>query len=718
MQRTLRIPSSVTPEAYFKVISEELARRILSRPYEADASFSTYSQALPSIESEYTTPSNICVSYNINDKPTFEQLLDGLPSEEKREIEKIYNSLSNEKKKELYDVLFYDKLITDVADSSRIKELRNKIYFSEIGKKSRKEVKRKIREEIERYLEKNVKPIIEEYRKELLSRANGESDLTNVINEIFSPQNAGDYLRALEYIKKIGFHNFLEELVFENENPSSPVEYLHEAIASDAMTNYLLRKGLYHISKDGALERASSYGEIFHKLSKQERKKVKEYEKKLGLRKSKAFAIGAASIILGAIGAAAYHAYKSGEKLKGDGSYFFHNPNDYIKYLKSIWNKHSNDIDNDGIPNDVEEKYGLDMFYAGDAGEDWDGDGLSNYDELIRYAALFGVLDIHSKDSDGDYLKDGEEIVLGTNPNDIDTDDDLLLDGYNIVVRNDDPLYEKFMNAEIRCIKANNSTTFIGEKTIGTNSTNDDSDRDGMLDGFEWYAQQLWKQRKDLPWMPYDPKVYNKRVVFILGYMDSDFTYQDDELFFKNKEKIPCVTILSHQNTKAKIRKTCHNISNTLSPNDFLYIIIDTHGPYIHLENNIISYREFDSWFKNLKAASVVVVDHCMAGKAVEEMENIDVVYTASKNESGPFGLADGMNRAFGRDHPYLGNAFKEADQQFGNNDGFVSFDEAFEYARYLRENNEEWPSTPLKKDLYNIGKILFLGSYRPEDYK
>ncbi len=381
MQRTLRIPSFVTPEAYFKVISEELARRILSRPYEADASFSTYSQALPSIESEYVTPSNICVSYNINGKPTLEQLIDGLPSEEERGIEKIYNSLSEGKRKELYDVLFYDKLITDVADRSEIKELRNKIYFSEIGKKSRKEVKRKIREEIERYLENNVKPIIEEYRKELLSRANGESDLTNVINEIFSPQNAGDYLRALEYIKKIGFHNFLEELVFENENPSSPVEYLHEAIASDAMADYLLRKGLYHISKDGALERASSYGEIFHKLSKQERKKVKEYEKKLGLRKSKAFAIGAASIILGAIGAAAYHAYKSGEKLKGDGSYFFHNPNDYIKYLKSIWNKHSNDIDNDRIPNDVEEKYGLDMFDGKDAWKDNDGDKFPDWFE-------------------------------------------------------------------------------------------------------------------------------------------------------------------------------------------------------------------------------------------------------------------------------------------------------------------------------------------------
>ncbi|MCD6573689.1 MAG: hypothetical protein J7K95_06305 [Thermoplasmata archaeon] len=434
---------------------------------------------------------------------------------------------------------------------------------------------------------------------------------------------------------------------------------------------------------------------------------------------SKAKAIAAAALMIGTgiAGAVAYNAYSTGKKLKNDGSYFFHYPGDYIKYVTA---RHPNDIDNDGIPNDVEEKYGLNMFDARDAKEDWDGDELTNYEELVKYATLFGPLNIHSNDSDGDYLKDGEEIVLGTNPNDIDTDNDLLLDGYNVVVRNDDPLYEKFMNAEIRCIKANNSTTFIGEKTIGTNSTNDDSDRDGMFDGFEWYAQQLWKQRSDLPWMPYDPKIYNKRVVFILGkYTEGGYiTYEKDVPFFKDKEKIPKIILRSHIDTKAKIRETCHNISNTLSPNDFLYVIIDTHGPYIHLENSVISYREFDSWFKNLRAASVVVVDHCKAGKAIEEMKNIDVVYTASKNESGPFGLADGMNRAFGRDHPYLGNAFKEADQQFGNNDGFVSFNEAFEYAKYLRENDEEWPSTPLKKDPYDIGKILFLGNYRPKDYK
>ena len=65
------LPTSIL-QTYFKVISEKLARRII--PYEIKVSLSTYSQALPSIESEYAIPSNICVSYNINDKPALEQL--------------------------------------------------------------------------------------------------------------------------------------------------------------------------------------------------------------------------------------------------------------------------------------------------------------------------------------------------------------------------------------------------------------------------------------------------------------------------------------------------------------------------------------------------------------------------------------------------------------------------------------------------------------------
>jgi len=73
-------------------------------------------------------------------------------------------------------------------------------------------------------------------------------------------------------------------------------------------------------------------------------------------------AVGIVIVLLATFLGGIAHAYKSGEKLKGDGSYFFHNPNDYIKYLKSIWEKHPGDIDSDKIPNDIEEKYGLNMF--------------------------------------------------------------------------------------------------------------------------------------------------------------------------------------------------------------------------------------------------------------------------------------------------------------------------------------------------------------------
>ncbi len=692
MQRTLRIPSSVTPEAYFKVLSDELARRIFPRPCEADASFSTYSKALPSIESEYVTPSNICVSYNINDKPTLEQLLDGLPSEEKREIEKIYNSLSEGKRKELYDVLFYDKLITDVADSSRIKELRNKIYSSEIGKKSRKEVKRKIREEIERYLENNVKPIIEEYRKELLFRANGESDLTNVINEIFSPQNAGDYLRALEYIKKIGFHNFLEELMFENENPSFPVEYLQEAIASDAMADYLLRKGLYHISKDGALERASSYGEIFHKLSKQERKKVKEYEKKLGLRKSKAFAIGAASIILGAIGAAAYHAYKSGEKLKGDGSYFFHNPNDYIKYLKSIWNKHSNDIDNDRIPNDVEEKYGLDMFYAGDAGEDWNQNGFTNlYDYQLglspveEYPKVF--IDLLHKLSGNKQKAYCNEFVKNTN---------LTTEG--------------LQQAEFLLSLSDEGFQQAVEEGL---ITNNNWDGDPFSNYFEKFIAKL------------DPRVRNNVYVILedgfnwTNRIPAGMNYVSDE--FEKTFNIPKSNVIKliHKNaTFENFKKACNKIANKSTMNDIVFIGMVGHGAKgVFCFNNGSSEEPYDAHtyedirkiIDKITAKRIaVVLTACYGNSSFEYFGRID------KPTCIIWGVLETLLDIFGGGEyiKYSWSGWYSPDK---NKDGYISLKEAFELYRDYCKSHFNMKNNTFNDilDLNGISEYFYIGEAR-----
>lgn len=98
-----------------------------------------------------------------------------------------------------------------------------------------------------------------------------------------------------------------------------------------------------------------------------------------------------------------------------------------------ISNLLGDDSDGDGIPDELEEALGLDPDDPSDAQEDLDGDGLSNFDEIINGT------DIAVRDTDGDGLLDGDEIGRGTNPLAADSDLDGLLDRDEIL-RGTDPL--------------------------------------------------------------------------------------------------------------------------------------------------------------------------------------------------------------------------------------------------------------------------------------
>jgi len=86
----------------------------------------------------------------------------------------------------------------------------------------------------------------------------------------------------------------------------------------------------------------------------------------------------------------------------------------------------SGDSDNDGIPNDLELKLGLDPNNPVDALKDPDRDGLTNLQEIN-----LGT-DIRNLDSDMDGLKDGEEVTRGTNALIADTDGDGIPDGVEV----------------------------------------------------------------------------------------------------------------------------------------------------------------------------------------------------------------------------------------------------------------------------------------------
>ena len=97
----------------------------------------------------------------------------------------------------------------------------------------------------------------------------------------------------------------------------------------------------------------------------------------------------------------------------------------------------SGDSDGDGMPDDWEVRYGFDAANPADAYDDPDVDGLTNLQEL-----LLGT-DPTNRDSDGDALLDGEEVDdHHTNPLLRDTDGDQVGDGLEVLAGSNplDPL--------------------------------------------------------------------------------------------------------------------------------------------------------------------------------------------------------------------------------------------------------------------------------------
>ncbi len=135
------------------------------------------------------------------------------------------------------------------------------------------------------------------------------------------------------------------------------------------------------------------------------------------------------------------------------------------------------DSDGDGIDDVYELRRPglLDPLNPADAGEDADDDGLSNLQEY-----LLGT-DPQDPDTDGDGLSDHDEIMVhGTDPLDPDTDGDGIPDGVEVELGLDplDPL-DADGDAD------GDGLTNLQEYLLGTDPFNPDTDGDGLPDGWE-----------------------------------------------------------------------------------------------------------------------------------------------------------------------------------------------------------------------------------------
>ena len=89
-------------------------------------------------------------------------------------------------------------------------------------------------------------------------------------------------------------------------------------------------------------------------------------------------------------------------------------------------------------------------------------------------------------DKDYDGLLDGIENRTGTNRSDPDTDDDGLVDGFNVTVKNTSDAYWFLINHTLLHEAVNDTyTKFFGELSFGTNNLRQDTDGDELSDGSE-----------------------------------------------------------------------------------------------------------------------------------------------------------------------------------------------------------------------------------------
>lgn len=111
------------------------------------------------------------------------------------------------------------------------------------------------------------------------------------------------------------------------------------------------------------------------------------------------------------------------------------------------------DTDHDGINDSIEIQYGLNPNNKKDADEDWDNDGLTNKEEILKTHT-----DISKKDSDNDGISDQDEIKNHLNPLD---PTDAAKDNDNDGLNNKEEIQKHLSPNTSKTYKINDKLTYL-----------------------------------------------------------------------------------------------------------------------------------------------------------------------------------------------------------------------------------------------------------------
>jgi hypothetical protein len=148
------------------------------------------------------------------------------------------------------------------------------------------------------------------------------------------------------------------------------------------------------------------------------------------------------------------------------------------------------DSDGDGIKDGEEVVAGADTFVTNPTRADTDGDKLGDGFEVTNLAAGYSPLvDDSLLDTDGDTLTTADEVFYGSSPILVDTDGDTLRDDEEVFPTGSRPPTLPFRADSdfdgLSDLVETNTGSFAGVNDRGTNPVVQDTDGDGSRDGFE-----------------------------------------------------------------------------------------------------------------------------------------------------------------------------------------------------------------------------------------